>query len=190
MDLTKLSAAKLWLISSPPSPLSKPDDVSPRDLPYLSTALYALVPIAAPDVPTMSVDERWRLYVNPGWYATAAVPELGRELAHLTWHLLADHADRARNLDVDSQSAPHWKSASDASVAATLAPDRLRPVDLPDHASLGLRPALSAEEHFALLSALPPAEDDGPGLLGPTDGCGSGADGVPRSHELPPDAET
>ena len=41
MDLTKLSAAKLWIISSPPTGAGKHDSSTPRDLPYLSTALYS-----------------------------------------------------------------------------------------------------------------------------------------------------
>ena len=190
MDPNKLSAAKLWLISTPRSQVVKKDAVSPRDLPYLSTALYALIPVSTTAVRTMAIDERWRLYVNPAWYASASVPELGRELAHMVWHLLADHAGRAGTLDVDSKSAGHWKSATDASIAGTLTPDRLTPADLPEPATLGLPPGLSAEEYYAMLSKLPPSDGGGVGLLDPTDGCGSGCDGIPRRHELPPDAET
>lgn len=190
MDFTKLSAAKLWIISSPPSGSGKSQPHHPRDLPYLSTALYALVPVPSPAVLTMTVDERWRLYINPDWYTSATVPEVGRATAHLVWHLLADHADRARSLDVDSQSAEHWNQAADVSIAATLAPDELAPDDLPDAISLRLRAGLSAEEYYAVLSRLPPSAGRDLGLLDPQQGCGSGCDGVPRSHELPPDAES
>lgn len=34
-----------------------------------------------------------------------------------------------------------------------------------------------------------PAVTDGGGVLGPADGCGSGADGLPRSHDQSPDAD-
>ena len=44
----------------------------------------------------MTVDEGWRLYMNPEWLAAASVPDVGRELAHLVWHLINRHADRAR----------------------------------------------------------------------------------------------
>lgn len=187
MDLTRLSAAKLWLISEPPTGSGGAD--TPRGLAYLATAVYALVPVTAPDVATMTVDERWRLYVNPHWYAAASVPDVGREVAHLVWHLLADHADRARSLNVDASTARHWKDATDATVSATLARDAVRPEDLPTAGSLGLPAGLSAEEYYAQLSRLPPSDGAGAGVLGPSDGCGSGADGVPRSNELPPDAE-
>ncbi|GAB4004822.1 vWA domain-containing protein [Nocardioides ultimimeridianus] len=187
MDLTKLSAAKLWLISPPP--VGAEPAQAPRGLAYLSHALYALVPVPSDDVRRMTVDEQWRIYVNPTWLSLASVPDVARELAHVTWHLLAEHADRARSLNVDSRTAEFWKNAGDATVAATLAPDALRSADLPTTEHLRLPAGRSAEEYFAILSKLPPSDGAGTGQLGPQDGCGSGCDGVPRSHELPPDAD-
>ena len=189
MDLTKLSAAKLWLISAPTSAAQPRRREDPRDLPYLATALYALVPIPSSEVPRMTVDEHWRLYVSPAWLTEATVPDIGRELAHLVWHLLADHATRARDLRVDAQTASHWKNASDATVTSTLSVDRLTPDGCPSAGELGLSPGLSTEENYAILSRLPPSGGGAGGTLSPEDGCGSGADGIARAHELPPDAE-
>jgi predicted metal-dependent peptidase len=192
MDLGKLAAAKLWLVSPPPgSPGRGAAADRPRDLPYLSHALYALVPVPSADVPVMTCDQWWRVYVNEAWLASATVPDVARELAHAVWHLLSDHATRARSLSVDSSTATAWTTATDATVAATLDPDRLRPPRLPGAADLHLPPNRSAEEYYAMLSGLPtprdpsdPADRD---RLGPGDGCGSGADGLPRAHELGPD---
>ena len=45
------------------------------DMPYLSTALYALVAVPTDDVATMATDPAWRLYVNPhGWPMPGAPP--------------------------------------------------------------------------------------------------------------------
>ena len=44
MDLDRLAAAKLWLVSAPVAPGLD----GPRDLPYLAHALYALVPVPSP----------------------------------------------------------------------------------------------------------------------------------------------
>ena len=90
MDDRKLTAAKLWLVSSPADGAGRRSADRPRDLPYLSHALYALVTVPAPEVPTMTCDQWWRVYVNPGWLATASVPDVARELAHVVWHLLSD----------------------------------------------------------------------------------------------------
>ena len=98
LHLQNLSAAKLWLISSPMGAVTP---ASPRDLPYLSQALYALIPVANGDVVTMTCDEWWRVYINPAWLQSAAIPEIGAEFAHVTWHLLQDHALRARDIGVD-----------------------------------------------------------------------------------------
>jgi predicted metal-dependent peptidase len=188
--LERLTAAKLWLVSDPPGAVAGPD--GPRGLPYLAHALFALVPVPCPEVPALAVDEHWRLYVNTDWLVGAEVAEIARELAHETWHLLQEHAGRARDMHVDAASAEHWTQASDATVAATLDVDGLRPTTLGDAAALSLPEGRSAEEYYAMLSRLPAPPPDGSttdGPLVPGAGCGSGCDGIPREHELPPDAD-
>ena len=179
LDADRLAAAKLWLISRPP--VSGAD--APRDLPYIAHALYALVPVACDEVPRMTADEAWRIYVNPSWLASASIPEIGAELMHMCWHLLHDHAGRARDLGVDAASAASWHQAADAALFGTLAPDRLAG-SLPSPVSLGLPADRSAEEYYATLSGLP-AGDGGSGE--PQDpACGSCSDGLSRGFELPP----
>jgi predicted metal-dependent peptidase len=191
LDLDKLAAAKLWLISPVPAGASPGPD-GPRDLPYLAHALYALIPIASGQVPRATCDERWRVSINPDWLDTATVPEVGRELAHLVWHLLGDHAARARDQQVDTSTAEAWHRAADAAIEHALRLDRVAPEHLTTAADLFARERLSAEEYFAIVTGMP-ADGGGDGgggaLLGPEDGCGSGADGLPRSHELPADAD-
>lgn len=196
LDLDKLAAAKLWLVSPPPASAAAsglaPSPDTPRDLPYLAHALYALIPIASFRVPRATCDERWRLSVNPDWLDAATVPEVGRELAHLIWHLLGDHAARARDQSVDTSTADSWHRASDAAIEHALRLDRVAPDGLATAADLHAPERLSAEEYFAWLSRLPAGgggEQGDDGMLGPDDGCGSGADGIPRSHELPADAD-
>lgn len=186
MNLQKLAAAKLWLVS--PAPLPDVAD-GPRDLPYLSHALYALIPVASSEVLRMTCDEWWRIYINEQWLDLATVPEVGQELAHVTWHLLAGHTERARDQDVDRSTAAQWSRAADAAVANTLAPDNLQPDSLATARELGFRPGLSAEEYFALIARLPAGEGSGVGELESSDGCGSGADGMPRRHEYGPQTD-
>lgn len=204
LDLDKLAAAKLWLVSAPRpgTPTGRTITDTPRDLPYLAHALYALVPLPCPDIPTMTVDERWRISVNPHWLATATVPEVGAQLAHAVWHVLSDHAGRARDLDVDRSTATAWDRAADVALRPTLGADRVVPDEFPEPADIPALPGRSAEEYYAMLTGLPataaddgdPGDAGGPG--GPGDatspelgGCGSGADGIPRGHELGPDLD-
>ncbi|MGB3013768.1 MAG: hypothetical protein WBB41_04075, partial [Candidatus Nanopelagicales bacterium] len=86
----RMAAAKLWLVSG-----------ATGDLPYLSTALYALVTVPTDRVATMATDVYWRIYVNPLWILGQDVLVVAHELAHQVWHLLADHAGRAHDADVD-----------------------------------------------------------------------------------------
>ena len=190
----RLSAAKLWLVSTE-SPTTC------GDMPYLSSALYALVPVATECVEAMTIDEHWRLYVNPTWIENAEIEVIAARIAHLAWHLLADHADRARDLEVGPDQATAWQKASDATVAETVDSPTVR-TGLMSPPGYGWDRGRSAEEYYALASGLPArvlqprtsnqgsttGDSDGPGAhLDPPDaGCGSGCDGRPRSYDLPP----
>ena len=180
LDLQKLSAAKLWLISPAPG---LPTDDSPRDLAYLAHALYALIPVASDEVLCMTCDEWWRIYINAAWLDSATIREIGEELAHLTWHLLLDHTERARDQNVDRSTASAWTKAADVAVSHTLIQDQLRPDHMPMAADLRMRPGLSAEEYFASISWLPAGGEGSGGSVEPKDGCGSGADGLSRRNE-------
>jgi predicted metal-dependent peptidase len=174
LDLDRLAAAKLWLTS----------DLG--DQPYLSSALYALQATAVQQVETMTADRRWRLSVNPGWLAGAPVPDIALRLAHLTWHLLAEHPQRARSLDVGSRQVGTWRTATDVTIGETLAGAGLTGHDLPSAASLTLAPGRSAEEHYAVLARLPVEAEPRHAHPGDPDGrgdCGSAADGLARSYE-------
>ena len=191
----RLAAAKLWLISR--GTQSEPD--APRNLSYLTHALYALVAVPTSAVATIAADEYWRLYVNPGWAFATEVPEIARELVHLTWHLLMDHAGRARGMLVDATTSDAWHRACELTVDETLAPSGASPSPTAEEAALTgatpagrfgrLRSGRSAEEYFAALSGLPVRAGTGTGEEGAGCRCGSCCDGIPRSSDLPPDAD-
>jgi predicted metal-dependent peptidase len=108
-----LAAAKLWLTC----PVVRGGPVT-GDMPYLSAALYALVAVPTDRVTTMATDPAWRLYVNPTWLADGqrTAPEVGAELAHHIWHLLADHAGRASDMGVRGSTSRAWRVAADITV--------------------------------------------------------------------------
>lgn len=181
----RLSAAKLWLVSTE-SPTAC------GDMPYLSAALYALIPVATTRVAQLSIDQHWRLYLNPTWMTATDIPVVAARLAHLTWHLLADHAARALDLDVGPNQTHAWQSAADATVADVLDTPELT-TGLAAPTTFGWAPGRSAEEYFAYTTRLsthprrpdtdqPPAPD----LDEPDTSCGSGCDGRGRAYDLPP----
>lgn len=185
LDLQKLAAAKLWLITAPPSSAA-PD--SPRDLPYLAEALYTLVAVESDAISRMSCDEGWRIYINPNWLRAAPVHDIGAELVHLLWHLLRDHSQRARSVGVDRATAAAWQNAADITIEYSLSGDALSPAHLPGASTFELDYGLSTEEYFALLSGLP-ADADANEPRGDDAGCGSCADGIPRAHEIPANSD-
>ena len=190
----RVAAAKLWLISQPPDAAGAD---SPRDLAYLATAVHALSTVPSPRVETIRADEHWRLYLDPDWAGAVTVPELGRELAHVVWHLLLDHAGRARSIRVDASTSHAWHLACDLTVADTLAPDGCCPEPVLRRAAAArladprLVPGRSAEDYFAIITGLPAAGGAGEGLdqLSDRDSCGSAVDGIARASDLPPDAD-
>ncbi|HYN56871.1 MAG TPA: hypothetical protein VES03_06715, partial [Motilibacterales bacterium] len=108
-----LAAAKLWLTT----PMVRGGPVT-GDMPYLSTALYALVAVPTDHVTSMATDPAWRLYVNPTWLADPArsAPEVGAGLAHHVWHLLADHAGRASDMGIRASTSRAWRVAADVTI--------------------------------------------------------------------------
>ncbi len=169
----RLAAAKLWLISE-----------AAGDMPYVSTAAYALVAVPTERVARMTTDGYWRLYVNPLWLLAAEVEVIAKEMAHHLWHLLADHGGRAFDAGVNATSRDRWKLGADLTV------DQVLPWDdsgLPRAGQMHLGPNLSAEEYFVKLRARPVTEQ--PRATDPDETCGSGCDGIARDHDLPPNVE-
>lgn len=191
----RLSAAKLWLVSE------RQPGTDAAGLPYLSEGLYALVTIETTQVPTLAADEHWRLYLNPEWAAEQPIDVLGRHLAHQLWHLLLEHATRARAVGVDATTSGAWRAATDLALVDALTPEGVAPPELVAGAltlrlsrGAALDPGRSCEEYWAVLSRLPgpsgsasgarEGEDDG----GPGDE-GSATDGLARPWELPADVD-
>lgn len=136
----RLAAAKIWL-TSPFTPL-----VRTGDAPYLSSAIYTLATVMTYAVPDLAVDEHWRLYVNPQWLDATPTPHVGARLAHLTHHLLLDHAGRARSMGVGTRERAGWTAAADLSVAECLTAAGTDLLGCPLPAQLDLPAGRSVEE--------------------------------------------
>jgi predicted metal-dependent peptidase len=141
-----LAAARLWAATR---------------FPYLAQALFAQTVVLRPGTGAFSVDEGWRLYVDPAEIASMEVHEVGTKLVHHTGHLLRDHAARALEQAVDAGSSTHWLRAADAEINDDLLAAGLLQWDDPDlPAAFGAEPGRLAEEYFGLL--MTPAEGDTP----------------------------
>ena len=160
LDTRKLAVARLWAVSRHP---------------YLAAAIFAspVVPVAG--LGKVTVDESWRLYVDPELVDHWSVDVLGSLLVHHAGHLVRDHAGRARSLGVSSHVTKDWALAADAEINDDLIPTGLR---LPSEPVLpqqfGWAPSRLAEEYFHADHPHTDAEPD----------CGSGSDAQTRSWEL------
>ncbi len=164
LDTAKLASARLWALSRHP---------------YLSSALFASTVVAVPGLDGATVDEAWRLYVDPEVVTRWSVAELGSLLVHHTGHLLRDHAGRARSLGLGPAQADDWALAADAEINDDLShPDLRLPGEVVLPATLGCEPGRLAEEYLHLGDFRTPDHHD----------CGSGADAQPRPWELAGDA--
>ena len=185
--LTHLPAARLWAATR---------------FPYLATGVFGARVIAEPGSGTVSVDDSWRMRADPDLAAQWSAAQLGSVLVHHVCHLLRTHGERAQAAGVTPPQAGRWVRAADAEINDDLVPAGL---DLPGHPvlphDLGADDGQLAEQYYAGLRPDPDARGAGAGAdstdrsaqserEGSAGGwldCGSGADGVPRRGDGPPD---
>jgi len=181
-----LAAARLWAATR---------------FPYLATGVFGARVIADAGSGTVSVDESWRMRADPDLIAQWSAAQLGSVLIHHVCHLLRTHGERAQAAGVTQQEAHRWVRAADAEINDDLVPAGL---DLPGHPvlphDLGAEDGLLAEQYFAGMRPGPgakggagagttdrSAQSENEGSAGSWIDCGSGADGVPRRGDGPPD---
>jgi predicted metal-dependent peptidase len=164
LDMVKVASARLWAVARHP---------------YLASALFASTVVAVPGLDGASVDEAWRLYLDPEVVERWSVAELGSLLVHHTGHLLRDHAGRARALGLSQAETDDWALAADAEINDDLShPDLRLPGDVVLPATLGCEAGRLAEEYLHVGAFTKPDHHD----------CGSGADAKVRPWELAGDA--
>jgi predicted metal-dependent peptidase len=167
LDYTRLAAARLRAAELQP---------------FLAVAMYALTPIADDSQPTFSVDDRWRLYVNPTKLKTWTVLEVAGVLLHEVSHVIRDHAGRARTIGVSSELASQvWNIAADAEINDDLLEAG---IVLPEGhitpRSLGLPPHKAAEFYYRF-------QLEAPELPSSEWNCGSGCHGLSSADGAAPE---
>lgn len=158
-----------------------------QDRPYLSSALWALIPVHTPGLGTLGVDKHWRLYYDPEVVDRWTVAEISAVLYHEVYHLIRDHAHRSENMraSLDSATAVIWNLAADMEENDDL---REEGIQLPqfknaDGSPMGgcvypdtyeLPKHLLAEEYYSLLRDVADiVRCDGCGCSQPASGGGS-----------------
>ncbi|HEX2192483.1 MAG TPA: hypothetical protein VHH09_04765, partial [Acidimicrobiales bacterium] len=86
LDTRKLALARMWAVHRHP---------------YLAAAIFASPVLPAPGLGKVTVDESWRLYVDPEVVDSWSIEVLGSLLVHHAGHLVRDHAGRAQHMGVN-----------------------------------------------------------------------------------------
>src|SRR5271166_1222101 len=127
-------------------------------LPYLAKSLWAATFIACEDVPTLGIDDRWRVYFNPNYVKKCAEDsfskqnlggKLAGELIHEVMHPTFRH--KSRGIAIHAEDHKHWNCCGDAEIdqqieaaGVLLVDDRVRPE------ALGGERGMTAEELYRL----------------------------------------
>jgi predicted metal-dependent peptidase len=162
-EIAGLAAARLWAATR---------------FPYLASGLFGMALISDPGSGAVSVDDSWRMHVDPDLSVWWTPSQLGSVMVHHVCHLLRTHGERAQAAGVGPDDVTRWIRAADAEINDDLVPaglDLPRPALLPK--DLGAPDGLLAEQYYlqgdtTVSSAIPM-------------NCGSGADGQHRSCGCP-----
>lgn len=95
--------------------------------PYLTTMVFRLIPISTNQIPTMAVDQWWRLSYNPEFLKKISVEEAAFCLFHECMHLFRNHHERARAGNCEHEL---YNMAGDFAINDDLA--QLRDIKPPD----------------------------------------------------------
>ncbi len=81
--------------------------------PYISYAIFKLIPVNAPGLKTMGVDEHYRLYIDFDYMMEKGVAYASGILNHEPWHPLRNHSQRFKEVVT---SPKMWNIAGDMEI--------------------------------------------------------------------------
>jgi predicted metal-dependent peptidase len=119
-----------------------------HERPYLSSALWALIPIEKPGLGTFAVDAGMRMYYDPAVLERWTPEEAANVLVHEVHHLLREHHERARGMNAENPYI--WNLAGDAEINDDLVEEGMK---LPDGGGVqpsqfGMDNGKFAEEYY------------------------------------------
>jgi predicted metal-dependent peptidase len=137
--------------------------------PYVAALVFALRPVevGCEQLPTVAVDDRWRLYYCPAFVLACAPAELATVLLHECGHLMRQHSRRFQELRQPSDHHPIWNIAGDAVInepldEAGMPWPAVEPVRIEQLADFGVRSRMSTEAiYHRILAAVGGGTDAG-----------------------------
>lgn len=99
--------------------------VASEKQPYLSTALFAMVPVRVEGLGTMASDAKWRLYYDPAKLMEWPVDQVAGVLLHEVGHCIRGHADRFEAMGENRRFSKLFNIAGDSLINADLRDDHI-----------------------------------------------------------------
>jgi len=155
--------------------------------PYMSTLIFSLRIVEAPDLPTLAVDAGWRMYYNPA-FVLEQIPEvLATMVLHEALHCVSKHSTRFQSLGREDSSHVTWNLAGDANINEILDEAKMPwgefdPVRYDSLAKYGVKKAMTTEVTFFTMVK---HFEDNPSKERDHSDCGSVTGGTSRGYELP-----
>lgn len=155
--------------------------------PYVSTVLYNLKFVESDQVPTLAVDEGWRMYYSKEFVLQHEADHLATMLLHEVMHCVLRHGPRFRAINQPSELHPNWNMAGDLGINHVLDESRMNwgtftPLRFQQFTRYQLTSEMSTEEiYFRIEAHLQEHPEDGI----PVRDCGSVAGGATRNYEIP-----
>jgi predicted metal-dependent peptidase len=152
-----------------------------------------MIEIESTTIPTMAVDQKWRLYWNREFVDSRTKDDLEFVVAHEVTHLVQGHPARGSRVIRHKSQQVTWNVAADYAVNSMLAAEGYAlPSYVLNPVNDGFEAELTVEEYYRALAKeqeANPADDGPPGSLDGADcngnpmHAGSGSDGQQRPWE-------
>ena len=155
--------------------------------PYLSTLLFMLKVVESVELPTLAVDQGWRMYYNPEFVMQQSPEVLATMVLHEGMHCVLQHGARFGALKQQSQQHSLWNLAGDANINEVLDQAHMPwgefpPVRFETLGKYGVVTAMTTEQSFFQMIKYfeehPEESDEG-------SDCGAVSGGQSRSYEIP-----
>lgn len=160
--------------------------VAQQRWPYLSTVIFSLKIVPSPDLPTLAVDDGWRMYYNPSFVLEYTAEVLATMVLHEALHCINKHGERYQSLNQQPQSHNLWNLAGDANINQSIDDAKMpwgnfSPVRYENLSRYGVENDMTTETAFFTMMSFFEKNPQKPREFSD---CGSVQGGQTRSYEI------
>ena len=154
--------------------------------PYLSTLLFNLKIVESHELPTLAIDEGWRMYYSPEFVMDQTPEALATMVLHEALHCVNQHGPRFRALTQPSERHVAWKSAGDVGINHVLDEAHMpwgdfEPLRFSHLSKFDVKPEMATEKiYFTIVDYI----NEHPDEFQSQSDCGSVVGGKARDYEI------